>query len=160
MTTTDRRPVVYLTRRATFSAAHRLWSDALSEAENRALFGACARDYGHGHNYQLEVTVKGGIDPKTGVVVNVAEIRDAVQTLLLDDVDHRHLNHDSELCRGINPTVENLAVLFWNVLQERFGALMYEVRLHETENNWAVYRGELSDQQLSVGARNAAGVSL
>lgn len=136
------RPIVYLTRRETFCAGHRLWSPQLSDAENRALFGKCAYDYGHGHNYVLEVTLRGPIDPQTGVVVNLTEVRDATRALILDDVDHRHLNHDSELCRGLNPTVENLAVLFWNVLRERFGALLYEVRLHETEKNWAVYRGE------------------
>jgi len=140
--TTDVRPVVYLTRRETFCAAHRLWSAELSDAENHALFGHCAREFGHGHNYVLEVTVRGPIDPKTGVVVNVTQIRDATRDLLLDDVDHRHLNHDSVLCRGINPTVENLAVLFWDVLKQHFGDLLYEIKLHETEKNWVVYRGE------------------
>lgn len=140
--TTERKPIVYLTRRATFAAAHRLWSDELSEAENRALFGPCARDHGHGHNYVLELTLRGGIDPKTGVVVNITEMRDAIQELVLDQVDHRHLNLDSPLCRGINPTVENLAVVFWNALKPRFGELMYELTLHETEKNWVSYRGE------------------
>ncbi|HEY0974891.1 MAG TPA: 6-carboxytetrahydropterin synthase [Solimonas sp.] len=135
-------PIVYLTRRETFCAAHRLWSEDLSDAENRALFGKCAYDHGHGHNYVLEVTLRGPVDPKTGILINVTEVRDAIRELVIDDVDHRHLNHDSPLCRGINPTVENLAVLFWQVLQRRFGDLMYEVCLHETEKNWARYRGE------------------
>lgn len=139
--TTD-APIVYLTRRETFCAGHRLWSTSLSDADNRALFGPCAHDYGHGHNYVLEVTLRGPIDPQTGVVVNLTEMRDATRELILDDVDHRHLNHDSVLCKGLNPTVENLAVLFWNVLHARFGALLHEVRLQETEKNWAVYRGE------------------
>jgi 6-pyruvoyltetrahydropterin/6-carboxytetrahydropterin synthase len=144
MTTEDRagQPVVYLVRRETFAAAHRLWSNALSDAENHALFGPCAREYGHGHNYVLEVTLRGGIDPQTGVVVNITEMRDAIRALILDDVDHRNLNHDSALCSGINPTVENLAVVFWNALEPRFGALLYEVCLHETEKNWVRYRGE------------------
>ena len=140
--TIETRPVAYLTRRETFCAAHRLWSEHLSDAENRAFFGACARDFGHGHNYVLEETLRGPIDPKTGVVVNITEIRDATRDLLLDDVDHRHLNHDSALCRGINPTVENLAVLFWDVLKQHFGDLLHEIKLHETEKNWVVYRGE------------------
>ncbi len=141
--TTEARPVVYLTRRETFCAGHRLWAEALSDAENHALFGPCAREYGHGHNYVLEVTLRGPIDPQTGVVVNLTDIRDATRDLILDDVDHRHLNHDSVLCRGLNPTVENLAVLFWSVLREHFGEALYEVKLHETEKNWAVYRGEV-----------------
>lgn len=140
--TSDKPPVVYLTRRESFAAAHRLWSDSLSEDENRRLFGPCAYDYGHGHNYMLEVTLRGAVNPDTGIVVNVTEIRDATRDLILDDVDHRHLNHDSELCRGINPTAENLVVLFWGVLQKRFGALLHEVRLRETDKNWVTYRGE------------------
>jgi len=135
-------PVVYLTRRESFAAAHRLWSDALSAADNHALFGPCAREHGHGHNYVLEVTLRGGIDPRTGIVVNITELRDAIHELILEDVDHRHLNHDSKLLRGINPTVENIAVTFWNALQPRFGALLYEICLFETEKNWARYRGE------------------
>lgn len=140
--TTEKAPIVYLTRRESFAAAHRLWSDHLSAAENHALFGPCAREHGHGHNYVIELTLRGGIDPKTGVVVNITEMRDAIQELILDQVDHRHLNLDSPLCRGINPTVENLAVLFWNTLLPRFGALMHELTLHETDKNWASYRGE------------------
>jgi 6-pyruvoyltetrahydropterin/6-carboxytetrahydropterin synthase len=135
-------PVVYLTRRETFAAAHKLWSESLSEADNRRLFGPCAYDYGHGHNYVLEVTLRGPIDSKTGIVVNLTEIRDATRELILEDVDHRHLNHDSELCRGINPTAENLVVLFWKVLHKHFGKLLHEVRLRETEKNWVTYRGE------------------
>lgn len=140
--TTEKRPVVYLTRRASFAAAHRLWSDGLSADENRALFGPCARDHGHGHNYAIELTLRGGIDPKTGVVVNLTEMRDAIQELILDHVDHRNLNVDSPLCRGINPTAENLVVVFWNALSPRFGTLMHELTLYETEKNWVRYRGE------------------
>ncbi len=139
---TTEAPIVYLTRKETFCAGHRLWSASLSDDENRALFGPCAYEFGHGHNYVLEVTLRGPIDPQTGVVVNLTEVRDATRELILDDVDHRHLNHDSVLCRGLNPTVENLAVLFWTVLHGRFAGLLYEVRVFETDKNWAVYRGE------------------
>jgi 6-pyruvoyltetrahydropterin/6-carboxytetrahydropterin synthase len=142
MTTEQPGPIVYLTRRASFSAAHRLWSEHLSEAENQVLFGPCARPHGHGHNYVIELTLRGGIDPRTGVVVNITEMRDALQELILDHVDHRNLNVDSPLCAGINPTVENLTVLFWRTLLPRFGSLMHELTLHETVKNWARYRGE------------------
>jgi 6-pyruvoyltetrahydropterin/6-carboxytetrahydropterin synthase len=135
-------PLVYLTRRETFAAAHRLWSDELSEAENHALFGPCARANGHGHNYVLEVTLRGGVDPKTGIVINLTALKEAIHELILADVDHRHLNLDSRLLRGINPTVENIAVVFWKALQPRFGTLLYEICLFETEKNWARYRGE------------------
>jgi 6-pyruvoyltetrahydropterin/6-carboxytetrahydropterin synthase len=76
------------------------------------------------------------------MIVNITQIKQAVQELILDDMDHRHLNHDSRLMRGINPTAENLAVVCWNVLQERFGALLHEVQIEETPNNLVIYRGE------------------
>jgi 6-pyruvoyltetrahydropterin/6-carboxytetrahydropterin synthase len=139
---TTKGPIVYLTRRERFSAAHRLWAPHLSDAENHDLFGPCAREFGHGHNYVLEVTLRGEVDRETGVIVNLTKVRDAIRELVVGDVDHRHLNHDSPLTKGINPTAENLAVLFWNVLQARFGGLMHEVRLRETDKNWVAYRGE------------------
>ena len=140
--TTKTGPIVYLTRRETFSAAHRLWSDHLSEQENRELFGPCAYDHGHGHNYVLEVTLRGPIDPKTGILINLKEIRDVVHELIIGDVDHRHLNHDALLTRDINPTAENLVVLFWNALHGHFKEMLHEVRLRETEKNWVTYYGE------------------
>jgi 6-pyruvoyltetrahydropterin/6-carboxytetrahydropterin synthase len=135
-------PIVYLTRRERFSAAHRLWSDQLTDAQNHELYGPCAREFGHGHNYVIEVTLRGGVDPVTGVIVNLTQVRDAIKELIVEDTDHRHLNHNSELCRGINPTAENLVVLFWTVLHKRFGTLLHEVRLRETDKNWVSYRGE------------------
>ena len=125
--TTEKRPIVYLSRRESFSAAHRLWAPGLTEARNVELFGPCAREYGHGHNYVLEVTLRGGVDPDTGIIVNLTEVRDAVRSLIIDKVDHRHLNCDSPLCAGVNPTTENLAVLFWNTLSARFGTLLFEI---------------------------------
>ena len=140
--TTKKAAIVYLTRRETFSAAHRLWSDELSEAENRELFGPCAYDHGHGHNYVLEVTLRGAVDLKTGILVNLKEIRDVIHELVVDGIDHRHLNHDAPLTRGINPTAENLVVLFWTVLHQHYNDTLYEVRLRETEKNWVTYYGE------------------
>lgn len=139
---TTKAPIVYLTRRETFAAAHKLWAAHLSEQENHDFFGPCAREFGHGHNYVLEVTVRGAVDAKTGIVVNLKEIRDVMHELILDSVDHRHLNHDALLTRGINPTAENLVVLFWNTLHAHYGALLHEVVLRETEKNWVSYRGE------------------
>lgn len=140
--TTKPDPIAYLTRRESFSAAHRLWSEALTPEENRALFGPCARDAGHGHNYVLEVTLRGGIDPRTGVIVNLTEVRDTMRALIIDHVDHRHLNVDAPICDGVNPTTENLAVLFWRRLAPRWGGQLHEIKLFETDKNWAVYRGE------------------
>ena len=136
------RPIAYLTRRETFSAAHRLWSDHLTADENEALFGPCASENGHGHNYTIAVTIRGEIDPATGVIVNLTTIRDAIRELVINEVDHRHLNLDPTPCFGVNPTTENLVVVFWSLLHMRFETLLHEVRLHETDNNSAAYRGD------------------
>ena len=136
--------MVYLTRRTTFSAAHRLWSKHLSEAENIALYDKCANPNGHGHNYVLEVTVRGTPDPHTGMVLNLTELKRAVNEEVIDWVDHKHLNHDVPWLEGSIPTTEVLAIKFWErlarVLPE---GLLYEVKLYETENNIASYRGEV-----------------
>jgi 6-pyruvoyltetrahydropterin/6-carboxytetrahydropterin synthase len=136
-------PIVYLTRRAVFSASHRLHSADLSDAENRRLFGKCNLPNGHGHNYVLEVTVKGEVDPKTGMVMNLADLKQAVAETIEAEVDHRHLNLDCPSFKGINPTTENLVVVFWKLLSKKLPkGLLHELKLHETENNVAVYRGE------------------
>jgi 6-pyruvoyltetrahydropterin/6-carboxytetrahydropterin synthase len=145
-------PIVYLTRSEHFSAAHRLWSDQLTEVENQALFGACARPHGHGHNYVLEVTLRGAVDPRTGILVNLTELRNAMRGLIVDEVDHRHLNADATICTGINPTTENLAALFWRILHPCFPDTLYEVKLFETDKNWASYRGEISSARQITGA--------
>jgi len=138
----QRAPVVMLHRWESFCAAHRLYDDRLSPQENDALYGPCAREFGHGHNYRIRVTLHGPVDARTGMVINLVDIKNAVQELILDDMDHRHLNHDSKLMRGINPTAENLAVVCWNALHARFGELLFEVLIEETPNNLVTYRGE------------------
>jgi 6-pyruvoyltetrahydropterin/6-carboxytetrahydropterin synthase len=141
--TSKHLPIVSLTRRETFSAAHRLWADDLTDAENEDLFGACARPHGHGHNYVLIVTLRGPVNPKTGILINLVDLKKAILRLIIDKVDHRHLNVDVEICAGINPTTENLAVLFWNILHVQFGALLHEIQLFETEKNGVIYNGHL-----------------
>ncbi len=135
--------MVYLTRRATFSAAHRLWSPDLSEEENYKIYDKCANPNGHGHNYVLEVTVTGQPDPQTGMVINLTDLRDTMNEQVIKWVDHRHLNHDVPWLENTIPTAEMLAVRFWERLVHALPkGLLYEVRLHETENNIASYRGE------------------
>ncbi|NWJ45026.1 MAG: 6-carboxytetrahydropterin synthase [Chloroflexi bacterium] len=135
--------VVYLTRRANFSSAHRLHSPELSAEENRIIFGKCNNPNGHGHNYTLEVTVRGEINPVTGMVLNLTELKKAMEEAVIDEVDHKHLNLDVPIFREINPTAENMVVVFWKLLEQRLkGGILHEVKLWETENNVAVYRGE------------------
>ena len=135
--------MVYLTRRANFSAAHRLWSNALTEQENRDLYDKCANPNGHGHNYTLEVTVRGTPDTSTCMVLNLVELKQAINQQIIDWVDHKHLNHDVPWLEGCIPTTEVLTIKFWERLQRTLPiGLLYEIKLFETENNIACYRGE------------------
>jgi len=135
--------MVYLTRRDSFSAAHRLWSNELSEAENSALYDKCANPNGHGHNYTLEVTVRGAPDPRTGMVLNLTALKQAMNEQVIEWVDHKNLNYDVPWLEGCIPTAELLAIKFWERLARALPAgLLYEVKLYETEHNIASYRGE------------------
>ncbi|HCI82223.1 MAG TPA: 6-pyruvoyl tetrahydrobiopterin synthase [Ktedonobacter sp.] len=135
--------MVYLTRRATFSAAHRLWSNHLSDEENYALYEKCANPNGHGHNYVLEVTVRGIPNPQTGMILNLTDMKRITEEQVISSVDHKHLNYDVPWLEGVIPTAELLVVAFWKRLQRGFPeGMLYEVKLHETENNIAIYRGE------------------
>lgn len=135
--------MVYLTRRVTFSASHRLWSKELSEEENYAIYDKCANPNGHGHNYALEVTVQGKPSSQTGMVINLTDLKKIVNEQIIDWVDHKHLNYDVPWLEGVIPTTEMLVIKFWERLEHSFPeGLLYEVRLHETENNIATYRGE------------------
>jgi 6-pyruvoyltetrahydropterin/6-carboxytetrahydropterin synthase len=135
--------MVYLTRRASFSAAHRLWSKYLSEEENYALYDKCANPNGHGHNYTLEVTVRGWPDERTGMVLNLTELKEAIESAVIRWVDHKHLNHDVPWLEGLIPTTEVLVIAFWQRLEKALPpGLLYEVKLYETEKNIASYRGQ------------------
>lgn len=132
----------FITRRLTFSAAHRLHSDKLSPEENRRVFGKCNHPNGHGHNYALEVTVSGAIDPTTGMVFNLTELKDVMTDVIEHDIDHKNLNVDVPAFRTLNPTAENIAAVLWDLLEKRLKpGLLHEVKLIETENNFVSYRG-------------------
>jgi 6-pyruvoyltetrahydropterin/6-carboxytetrahydropterin synthase len=135
--------MVYLTRRVSFSASHRLWSKQLTEAENYAIYEKCANPNGHGHNYVLEVTVQGIPDPQTGMVLNLIELKHAMNEQVVNWVDHKHLNYDVPWLEGCIPTTEVLAIKFWERLASVLPTgMLFEVKLHETENSVASYRGE------------------
>ena len=144
-------PKAYLTRRETFSASHRLHSANLSDNENILLYSKCNNPNGNGHNYVLEVTVVGHIDPKTGMVMNISDLKVLIQTHVLDLVDHKHLDLDMDYFRTKNlvSTTENLAVFIWEQLalpieraSQNNHVRLYEIKLCETEKNIVVYRGE------------------
>src|SRR5690242_13715692 len=132
----------YLSRRYRFSASHRLHSEQMSEAENRATYGKCNNPHGHGHNYVVEVLVGGEVDGNTGMVVNMATLDEAVQTAVLERFDHTNLNFDPLFVNQV-PTTENLTKAVFDVLKEALpaGELEY-VRVEETENNFFQYQGQ------------------
>jgi 6-pyruvoyltetrahydropterin/6-carboxytetrahydropterin synthase len=131
----------HLTRRYIFSASHRLHSDALSEAENRAIYGKCNNLHGHGHNYALEVTVSGPVDAKTGMICNLVELDGAVRSEIIERFDHENLNMRPEFAE-IVPTTENLSEAIFQILKQSFKAAHLErVRLEETMMNSFEYAG-------------------
>jgi len=133
---------LFLQRRVTFSASHRLHSHQLSDTENKLIFDKCNHINGHGHNYVLYVTLKGIPDPITGMLINIVELKKMIDLAVFDKVDHKHLNLDVPEFKTINPTVENMTIVFWGWLQEILPpGLLYEVKLYETENNIAIYHG-------------------
>jgi len=135
--------MIYVTRRVTFSASHRLFNPQLSEEDNEALFDKCSNKNGHGHNYVMEVTVAGEPQERTGYVVDLKRLKEILKLEITDKVDHKHLNEDVDFMKGIIPTAENIARVFWKILQPKISdGKLFAIRLHETENNVVEYRGE------------------
>lgn len=126
-----------LTKRIEFAAAHRYHNEAWDTATNRRVFGACNNEPGHGHNYLLEVTVAGPVDRRTGMVVNLFDLK-VVLLDVLEEFDHKHLNVDTPYFTKIIPTTENITTVLWGKLSERseIGRL-YRVRLYEEDDLWA-----------------------
>ncbi len=136
-------PIVRVTRRLHFSAGHRLHNPRLSDQENREIYGLCNNPNGHGHNYGVEVTLKGEIDPRTGYVFDLKRLKHLVHETVLKDVDHANLNVDVAWLEGVIPTAENIAVHIWRRLAEALPSGMLErVVLWESERNLVEYSGE------------------
>lgn len=135
-------PVVTVTRRLKFNAAHRVHNPALSDEENRATFGKCNNPHGHGHNYTLDVSVTGEVNPATGYVMDLGKLNDLVEREVVDAVDHHHLNVDVAFMQGVIPTAENMIVAFWRILQGKVApATLTRLVLWETDNNYVEYTG-------------------
>ncbi len=131
----------YLTKRYRFAAAHRLHSEAMSEAENRSVYGKCNNPHGHGHNYTLEVTVSGPVEEQTGMVCNLADLDQAVEREVLQPFDHMNLNTLEPFRKSV-PTTENLSIEIFRRLHQSLGAAHLErVRLEETMLNSFEYSG-------------------
>ncbi len=132
-----------VTARLSFSAAHRLHNAGRDPEWNRRTYGKCDNPKGHGHNYFLQVSVQGKIDPETGMVIDLKKLKDIIRERVIDRVDHRNLNEDVDFLQGVVPTAENLARCFWQQLAPVITeGKLCEVVLEETEKNSVIYRGE------------------
>jgi 6-pyruvoyltetrahydropterin/6-carboxytetrahydropterin synthase len=144
----------YLTISTHFSAAHRLASSALSDEENAEIYGKCARPHGHGHNYHLEVTVKGEIDQRTGMIVDLGKLNQVIEDYVVEPFDHTFLNKDIPFFAQVVPTAENIALHISNLLRspiQKLGAQLYKVKLIESPNNSC----EIYCTQLEASSANA-----
>ena len=135
--------IVYITRRETFAAAHRLFKPELSDEENLKLFGKCSNPNWHGHNYTLEVIVAGTVDSDTGFVMDLKDLKEIVRKNVITKVDHKNLNLDTDFMEGKIPTSENIVIAIWNELEDKITkGKLFSVKLYETENNYFEYKGE------------------
>lgn len=133
-------PKVAVYRKVTFNAAHRLYRKDWSDEQNKAVFGLCANENYHGHNYRLDVKVTGEINPETGYVIDLGYLRDLIQNEVHDRFDHRNLNLDCPEFKDLNPTGENIVVVIYNLLRPKLDAAYdLQVRLWETERNYFEY---------------------
>jgi len=132
----------YFGRRYALSASHRLHSDLLSEEENRTTYGKCNNPFGHGHHYIVEVVVGGGVDPETGMVLNMATLDEVVQHNVLERFDHTNLNFDPMFVDRV-PTTENLCREIFRLLEKSLPKVdLARVRVEETENNFFEFCGD------------------
>jgi 6-pyruvoyltetrahydropterin/6-carboxytetrahydropterin synthase len=137
---------VYLTRRENFNAAHKLWVDDWSEEKNFEIFGKCANKNFHGHNYDLQVTIKGTPHPVTGFIMDAKKLSKLLKSKICNVLDHTNLNLDDNfLPKGVLGTTENLVYYIWQELTTEIqaeGCQLHCVKLYETRNIWAEYYGE------------------
>ncbi len=136
--------MVFITRRERFNAAHKLFREEWTQEQNTAVFGKCANPNWHGHNYELFVTVKGEINPQTGFVVDLKDLRDIINKEVINKIDHSNINLDVDFMKGKLASTEVLAVEIWNQLLphiEKDGVKLHAIKLYETENNFVEYFG-------------------
>jgi 6-pyruvoyltetrahydropterin/6-carboxytetrahydropterin synthase len=133
-----------ITRREEFSAAHCLFNPGFSDEKNEALYGLCANPNYHGHNYVVEVTLRGPVDPDTGMTFNLADLKETMRREVIDKVDHKNLNEDAAgFMKNRIPTAENVAISIWECLEGHIGGgLLHRVRLFENERNFVDYYGD------------------
>jgi 6-pyruvoyltetrahydropterin/6-carboxytetrahydropterin synthase len=135
---------VYITRRETFNAAHKLWNDNWSEEKNKEVFGRCSNMNWHGHNFTLFVTVKGIPSPGTGFVMNLKRLGEIIEEEVIEHLDHKNMNLDVPFLKGIMASTENVIMAIWARLESpisQSGGELVKIKLVETENNYVEYFG-------------------
>jgi 6-pyruvoyltetrahydropterin/6-carboxytetrahydropterin synthase len=134
---------VFITRQVHFNSAHRLHNPAKSQRWNEAQYGLCTNPHWHGHNYVLEVTLRGRPDPDTGYIMDLGGLKRVLHRAVVDRCDHRNLNEEVPFLRGIIPSTENLVIAFWNEIEPLIPppGVLHCVRLYETPRNFAEYHG-------------------
>lgn len=136
--------MIYITRKASFNAAHKLSRPDWTEDKNTEVYGKCANPNWHGHNYHLYVTVKGEINPETGFLVDLKWLKDITNTYVVEKIDHKNLNLDVDFMKDKLASTENLAIAIWEQLVDLIaesGAQLHSIKIYETENNFVEYFG-------------------
>ena len=140
--------MIYIVRKEHFNAAHKLYNPKWSKDKNMIEFGACSNENWHGHNYEIEVTVKGKINPESGMLVNLKDLSKIMKEEIIDKVDHKNLNLDVPFLEGIITTTENVTMKFWEILDIKIKSLdnsecrLHKIRVYETPRNFVEYYGE------------------
>ena len=134
--------IIYLTKRVEFSASHRYYQPKFNQTENERIFGKCSWPHGHGHNYTLEVTISGSVDPITGMVMNIRELKRILKNVV-EKLDHRFLNLDISQFKKKVPTTENIACVIWEMIQGKYPNLsLSRIRLWEGDGLYVEYFGD------------------
>lgn len=154
--------MIYVSRKEHFNAAHKLYNPNWSREKNEAVFGPCANENWHGHNFDLIVTIKGKPDPETGFVVDLKQLSQVIKKTIIDRVDHKNLNEDVDFMRGKMASCEILVEEFWKILAPEVAKItphgqLHSIRLFETRNNFVEFFGEgLEDDSLQKFSMNRA----
>lgn len=140
-------PLLYITRKEHFNAAHQLWNPKISDEDNFTLFGKCANPNFHGHNFDLYVCVKGQPDPDTGLVMDLKKLKVIIREQVIDDLDHQNMNIDVTWLKDKMPSIENIAVAIWNRIAPHLpeGVALHKITLWETQNNFVEYFGDQAE---------------
>ncbi len=137
-------PLLYITRKEHFNAAHQLWNRNWTEEQNLAIFGKCANPHFHGHNFDLYVCVKGQPNPDTGCVMDLKKLKVIIREEVIDHLDHQNLNLDVPWLSGQMPSIENISAAIWHRIATKLpeGVYLHKITLWETQNNFVEYFGE------------------